>query len=228
MKQLRILRKKEIIVPSGNWSKAKDYFPEISIDQNTGTIRVTTFESEGHQQKGSLALLWISTQTEGNAAFVRGEVHYLNYKHYELSGPQKFCFAIFEDDSGHIYIYRAPATSRWMAEKPENIHKRLRKLGIGIEEPAIQQGDFLLKKVDRNRPTQEEFKHETMGAGHHKFVAPVLYCDKDGKRFYWVQEPVLLVHQAVDGIQHPDVIVEPGVYVVGMTATSLQHENLRD
>jgi hypothetical protein len=72
------------------------------------------------------------------------------------------------------------------------------------------------------------FKHETMGAGHHKFAAPVLYADGAGGRQYRVTETVLLRHEAVDGIQHPDVLVEPGVYVVGTTASGLRHSNKRD
>lgn len=227
-KKLRVIKKSETVTPSGNWNTAKDFFPTIEVNQTTGTVKVTSFDSVGLQKKASVETEWIESKTSGNSTFIRGEVSCKNWQNYKCSGSQKFCYAIFEGDSGHIYVHRAPATKGWMNEKPENIRKRLRKLGIGVEKVAVQQGDFLLKHANGDAPSDEEFKHETMGAGHHKFVAPVLYCDKAGKRFYLLKEPVLLVHEAVDGIQHPDQTVMTGKYVVGTTANSLGHSNKRD
>jgi hypothetical protein len=228
MKKLRVLKKVETCEPGDNWTVAKDWFPEIDINQETGTIRVTSYETSGYQKKASITTEWVKATTKGDATFVRGEVYCKNFARYKCTGSQQFCFAIFVGDSGHIYTHRAPATKGWMNEKPENIRKRLRKLGIGVEKPAVQQGDFLLKKANGDAPGAEEFVHESMGAGHHKFTAPVLYCDKGGKRFYKLAESTMLYHHAVDGIRHPDVLVKPGVYIVGTTATSLPHSNYRD
>lgn len=228
-KQIRVKKTVAEAEPYGNWNTAKDFFPHIEINQKTGYIKVECYENSGYQKKASVDLDWITIDTKGNSSFIRGEVSCKNWSNYKCSGSQKFCFAIFEGDSGHIYTHRAPATKGWMSAKPEEIRKRLRKIGIGVEKVAVQQGDFLLKFANGNAPADDEFKHETKGSGHHKFVSPILYCDKDGKRFYYVKdEPTLLAHKAVDGIQHPDQIVEPGKYVVGTTANSLRHSNLRD
>jgi hypothetical protein len=123
MKQLRVLRKEKIVKDMGDWSTAKNYFPKITVNQETGSVYVTTFRSGGYQTKGSVSTLWIETQTKGNAAFIRGEVLYQNYKHCECSGRKAFCFAVFESDSGHIYLHHAPATKRWMNAKPTEIRK---------------------------------------------------------------------------------------------------------
>lgn len=227
MKQLRVLKRQESCSPTGNWNTAKDWFPTIEVNQETGTVKVTSFHSTGFQEKASIETDEITVNTRGNSSFVRGQVTCKNWRNWECSGSQKFVFAIFQGDSGHIYVHRAPATKGWLNAKPEEIRKRLRKLGIGAEN-VIQQGDFLLKPANGNAPLDGEFKHETMGAGHHKFVAPVLYADKEGKRYYKLIEPVLLVHHATDNIQHPDVEVPAGVYQVGTTANSLGHSNKRD
>lgn len=224
MKQLRVYKHRTEIAPARNWSTAKDFFPEVEINQETGSIHVQVFNSSGHQKKASITTTWIKSDTKGNLCFLRGEVSCKNWKHWECSGSQKFCFAIFEGDSGHIYIHRAPASKGWMNAKPEEIKSRLRKLGIGAAN-VLQQGDFLLKPVN---DTGLDFAHETMGSGHHKFVAPVLYCDENGKRYYKVEEETKIIHHAVDDIQHPDLVVPIGVYVVGTTTTSLDHYNKRD
>jgi len=214
----------------GNWSVAKDFFPHIEVNQKTGYIKVECYENSGYQKKATVTLDSITVDTKENCTFIRGEVTCKNWVNYKCSKAQKFCFAIFEGDSGHIYTHRAPATKGWMNAKPSEIKKRLRKLGIGVEKVAVQQGDFLLKYASKETcPEDVEFKHETKGSGHHKFVSPILYADKNGQRFYFVKdEPTLLAHKAIDGIQHPDQIVEPGKYVVGTTANSLKHSNLRD
>lgn len=224
MKQLRVRTKATQITPYGNWNTAKNFFPEITVNQNSGTISVETFYSEGHQKKASVSLEWITVDTKKNASLVRGEVSVQNWKNYQCSGSQKFCYAIFEGDSSHIYVHRAPASKGWMNAKPQDIKRRLRKLGIGADKEVIQQGDFLLKPVKHDG----DFKHETQGAGHHKFVAPVLYTDSDGKRYYKLNEPVVLVHHATDGIQHPDVVIPTGIYQVGTTTSSLSHNNFAD
>lgn len=230
-KQIRVRTKTAAAEISGNWSVAKDFFPHIEVNQKTGYVKVECYETNGYQPKASVSLNWIKVDTKLNSTFIRGEVSCRNFKHGKVSGSQQFCYAIFEGDSGHIYTHRAPATKGWMNAKPQEIRKRLRKLGVGVEKVAVQQGDFLLKSAFNvpNVPADSEFEHETMGSGNHKFLSPILYAYKDGKRFYYVKdEPVMLVHTAVDGIKHPDQIVEPGKYVVGTTANSLRHSNYKD
>jgi hypothetical protein len=67
-----------------------------------------------------------------------------------------------------------------------------------------------------------------MGAGHHKFEIPVLYATGKHGRQYKITEPVRLIHEAIDDIKHPDVIIPVGVYIVGTTSESLKHSNKRD
>jgi len=229
MKQLRVIKKSADAGGGGNWSTAKNFFPHVDVDQNTGTVRVTVYDNSGFQKKVSVETKWIKIDTKKDSSFIRGEVEIGNWVNRKLSGCQKFCFAIFQGDSGHIYTHRAPATKGWMNAKPQEIRKRLRKLGVGVDEVAYQQGDFLLKKANGGALPDDMFKHESMGAGHHKFDAPVLYSnDSTGKRQYWVTERVILIHMATDGIQHPTLTIEPGKYIVGTTASSLRHDNLRD
>lgn len=45
---------------------------------------------------------------------------------------------------------------------------------------------------------------------------------------YLVKEAVTLTHEAVGGIQHPTIIIQPGKYHVGTTVSSLYHINFRD
>lgn len=227
--KLRVLKKSVAVTPGGNWNTAKHWFPEIDVNQETGTVRVTYFYTVGHQKKASIETEWIKIDTKGNSSFVRGEVDCRNWQNGKCSGSQQFCFAIFQGDSGHIYTHRAPATKGWMNAKPEEIRKRLRRLGVGVNEVAYQQGDFLLKKANGLALPDDDFKHESTGAGHHNFDVPVLYAvDEKGRRQYWVKEAVTLTHRAVDGIQHPTVTVEPGKYIVGSTTDSLFHRNKRD
>lgn len=228
MINLRVLKKKEVVAPAGNWNTAKDWFPEINVNQETGTVKVTYFESYGYQDKASVETEELTIDTKGDSSFIRGNVSCKNWINYKCSGSQNFCFAVFQGDSGHIYIHRAPATKGWMNAKPQEIKKRLRKLGVGIEEVAYQQGDFLLKKANSTALNDNEFVHETMGAGHHVFDVPVLYAFDGKHRQYWIKETVMLIHEAVDGIQHPTVEIKPGKYIVGTTANSLRHRNKRD
>jgi len=231
MKTLSFKEFSEKVAPSGNWNTAKDFFPTIDVNQETGKVEISTFYTVGHQDRASVDTeeCTVSLSSDNKAMYIRGEVSCKNWRNYQLSGSQKFCFAVFVGDSGHIYTHRAPATKGWLEGDPNKILARLRKLGIGVENPAYQQGDFLLKNANGNSYPDSEFLHETMGAGHHKFVAPVLYADGPSGRQYLIKdEPVLLVHHATDGIQHPDVLVQPGKYVVGTTASQLEHSNKRD
>ncbi len=214
--------------PRGNWNTAKDWFPTIEIDQATRRVDVTRYESSGYQKKASVETESIETEMneKGDSLYVRGSVDVRNWSHGECSGSQNFCFAIFVGDSGHIYTHRAPASAGWMEGDPENIRKRLRKLGIGATENVVQQGDFLLKPANGNACADDDFAHETKGAGHHNFEMPVLYAFDGKNRQYKITEPTRLIHTAVDGIQHPTVIIPVGIWVVGATASSLNHVNV--
>lgn len=219
------------IKPSGNWNTAKDWFPIIRVDQEKRHITIETHETSGYQEKASVTTesCKVDLSKDQKSMFVRGSVSCRNWRNSKCSGEQSFCFAIFVGDTDHIYIHRAPATKGWMEADPSSITGRLRKLGIGVEKVAYQQGDFLLKVANGSSYDNEMFLHETMGSGHHKFVAPILYADGPKGRQYWVKdEPVLLVHHATDGIQHPDQVVQPGKYIVGTTASQLAHRNKRD
>lgn len=222
----------ETVTPDGNWNTAKNWLPKIDVDQANMRIDVTYYETRGYQKKAAVDTVDIDwdMSTDGDAVYIRGEVECRNWQNYKCSGSQKFCFAIFIGDSGHIYVHRAPATKGWMSGNPNDIRKRLRKLGIGSDIDVIQQGDFLLKLANSKAEPDENFRHETMGAGHHSFECPVLYCygEKSGSRQYKIIEPTRLIHTATYGIKHPDIIVQPGVYIVGTTANSLQHNNMRD
>jgi hypothetical protein len=211
--------------PSGNWNVARDWFPTIEVYQDSKHISVTTFDSSGFQDKATVETEWINfdRSEDGSQVFVRGSVFVKNWINRKCSGSQKFCFAIFVGDSGHIYTHRAPATKGWMTCKPDLIRKRLRKLGIGAVN-VIQQGDFLLKPANGNAHDDSDFAHERMGSGHHNFEFPVLYH----RGQYWITEPTTLIHTAVDGIQHPDIVVPPGKWVIGTTANQLAHGNARD
>ncbi|MBN2385136.1 hypothetical protein JXQ70_19860 [bacterium] len=224
MKNLSVKYQTEVVSPGGNWNGPGDWLPRINVDQETGQITVTRFESRGYEKKASVETTEISDTTEGNVSLIRGEVQVKNWKNPKCSGSQKFVFAVFEGDSGHIYIHRAPATKGWLECTPKSVLKRLRKLGIGADKGVIQQGDFLLKPAGANAYPDEDFAHERMGAGHHNFELPQLYH----RGQFWVKEPTKLIHTAVDGIQHPDVIVPPGKYIVGTTAVQLNHSNKRD
>ena len=225
MKITAVNTKTTEIKSAGNWWGPKDIFPAIEVDQATGTVTVEFFDvADSKRAWGKTHEHTEDLSADGTALFVRGMTGVKNVKHPECGGRQQFCYAIFEGDSGHIYVHRAVASKGWMAASPAEIRKRLRKLGIGADAGVVQQGDFLLKPANGSSLPDEEFKHEYMGSGHHKFELPVL---RSGGQI-WVQEPTNLVHHAVDGIQHPTVTVQPGKYIVGTTAPSLEHSNKRD
>lgn len=210
----------------GKRDTANDWFPRITVDQQTKSIKIEVFNSYGYQKNCSISTEIDTPEYSADklACFVRGEVEAKNWHDWRNSKTQSFCFAIFQGDSGHIYIHRAPATKGWMNESPDNILKRLRKLGIGASEKVFQQGDFLLKPANGNAYSDSEFAHEKMGSGHHNFELPQLYH----RGQFWIKEATTLIHTAIDGIQHPDILVPPGKYIVGTTASQLRHGNARD
>lgn len=218
------------IANPGNWDGAKDWFPTIEVDQDTAVVTITTFETTGHQPRATVQTeeCIVRISDDGQAALITGSVYVKNWKHWESTGTQAFVFAVFVGDSGHIYVHRAPATKAWRELDPAKITKRLRKLGIGADAGVLQQGDFLLKPANGNSLPDEEFKHEFMGAGHHTFEVPVLRAWSPAGTQILLTEPVILHHTAVDGIQHPDVTVPAGKWIIGTTAASLRHSNARD
>lgn len=216
----------------GNWNTAKDFFPTVEIEQNgkNSVITVTTQHSTGYQKKatGETESIEIKQNESEDAVLITGTASCKNWKNYKCSGEQKFCYCVFVGDSGHVYVHRAPATKGWINCNPEDILKRLRKLGIGADTNVLQQGDFLLKQAKGNALADDEFKHEYMGSGHHKFELPVLRAWSEQGTQIFVKETTIVHHEAVDGIQHPDLTVEPGKYIIGTTANSLRHNNKRD
>jgi len=219
--------------PSGNWNGPKDWFPRVTINQETGDVTITRFYTSGHQKKATVSsFVAVYQSPDGQALGIIADVSVKNWINYKTSGDQSCVFIIFRGDSGHFYTHRPPATESWkdVARRADlaEITKRLRKLGIGANAGVVQQGDFLLKPANGNAYGVDAFKHETMGAGHHKFAAPVLYSDGASGRQYRITEPILLQHEAVDGIKHPDVTVPVGIWTVGTTAASLPHHNQRD
>ncbi|OYT14914.1 MAG: hypothetical protein B7C24_15765 [Bacteroidetes bacterium 4572_77] len=223
---LKVREWNEDVQPTGKWATAKDYFPEIDVGQESRVVHITTFNSTGFQKRATVETEWIDIAISNahDALYIRGSVYVKNWVNYKCSGSQNFCFAVFVGDSDHVYTHRAPATKGWMDGDPNSIRKRLRKLGIGATKGVYQQGDFLLKPANRSGFPDSDFAHERMGSGHHNFEVPVLYH----RGQFFITEPTTLIHTAVDGIQHPDIIVSPGKYIVGTTANQLTHGNARD
>ena len=219
----------------GNWSSAKDWFPEIGIDQELSIVTVTVFDMPPYTKKcprstGRTVTSCVSMAPMRQSLYIRGTAECRNYTNPKCSGTQDFCFAVFRGDSGYIYVHRAPATKGWLQADPADILVRLRKLGIGCAYP-LQQGDFLLKPAGRHELPAGEFKHEWNPAGHHKPTEPVLskYVPDVG-RIIFIPDgaEVTFIHHAVDGIQHPDLRVPPGQWIVGTTASSLVHPGVDD
>lgn len=229
---MNIVQKRNDFNATGNWNTAKDFFPTIEIEQNgkKSTVTITTQHSLGYQKKatGETESIEIKENKNGDSVLITGNASCKNWARYKCSGEQKYCYCIFVGDSNHVYVHRAPATKGWLNCDPEHIRKRLRKLGIGAEKGVIQQGDFLLKPANGNELADDEFKHEYMGSGHHKFDVPVLRAWSDQGTQIMITEPVVLKHEAVDNIKHPDVTVPVGKYIIGTTANSLRHDNKRD
>lgn len=233
MKTLTYKNVNTCIQPSGNWNTAKDWFPRITVDQEKCIVEIESFYTSGRQDKASIDTdeITVKLSDDQTQMLVVGSVECKNWKNYKCSGSQSFVFAIFEGDSGHIYIHRAPATKGWKECNPNLIRKRLVKLGIGATTGVLQQGDFLLKPANGCSLPVEQFKHEWMSASHHKFDQPVLseYVSGIG-RFVFIPENclVMLHHEAVDGIQHPSIQVPSGQWIIGSTASQLSHTNKRD
>lgn len=224
---------KETVTPTGNWNSARDWFPTIEINQKKQHVLITTYETTGHQKKATVETTDIDTElsADGEQLLITGEVDCRNWQNYKTSGSQNFVFAVFVGDSGHIYVHRAPATKGWRNLNPDRIRKRLVKLGIGAEQNVIQQGDFLLKPANGASLPVDQFKHEWSSSSHHQFTEPVLseYVRHVGRIILIpVGHTVDLVHEAVDGIQHPTVTVPEGQWIIGSTANSLYHSNDRD
>ena len=212
--------------PHGNWSSAKDFFPIFDINQKESQIKMTIFSTSGHQKKASISTdaPEIKISDDKTQALVIAKVSCKNWVNWQGSGDKIAVFAIFVGDSDHIYIHRASATKGWLNLNPNNIRKRLVKLGIGATQGVLQQGDFLLKPANGSSFPDDKFLHEKMGSGHHNFELPQLFFDGQ----FWIKEEVRLIHKAIDGIQHPIIIVPPGKYIVGTTASQLRHANKRD
>lgn len=233
MKTLKIKIKQTSINPSGNWNVAKNWFPTIEINQETGKINIETFYTEGMQKRASITTTTYRNKfsKEKDQLLISGEVYCRNWVHGKLSGTQIYVFAIFVGDSGHIYIHRAPATKGWLNCNANNIKNRLVKLGIGAISGVLQQGDFLLKPANGNSQPIDIFKHEWNTSSHHRFDQPVLseYIQKIGRIIYIPDgKTVELHHEAVDGIQHPTITVPAGQWIIGSTASQLSHLNKRD
>jgi len=212
----------------GSWATAKDLFPKIEVEQRWKTkveIKITYFNISNYElgQWGETHEHEEVCNRENTVLRITGMCGLRNDCH-GTGGRQKFCFFVFLGDSGHWYIHRSVASKGWLECPPENLLKRLRKLGIGADKNVIQQGDFLLKPANGKALADENFKHEYMGSGHHRFELPVLRVGGQ----IWVQEPTMLKHHAVDGIQHPDILVPVGKYIVGTTSMGLEHTNQRD
>ncbi len=232
-KKLSVEVKETSVNPGGNWNTAKDNFPTININQKTGKITVESFYTEGRQKKASIetTMYQVKISKDKSQVLISGEVDCRNWINYKTSGTQSFVFACFVGDSGHIYVHRAPATKGWLNCNPETIRKRLVKLGIGAVKNVLQQGDFLLKDANGNSHPIDFFKHEWSSSSHHKFDQPVLseYVSGVGRIVYIPEgKSVELHHEAVDGIQHPTIIVPAGQWIIGSTANSLSHSNRRD
>lgn len=224
-KRIRVKILHEEIEELGNWAGPKDLFPGIEINQKTAYVKITYF-SINNKKRGQFGLTHEHEEVksqDGQVLRITGLTGLRNDRRH-TGGRQKFCFFVFRGDSGHLYTHRAVASKGWLTCDPDKLLKRLKKLGIGASENVIQQGDFLLKPANGNAYPDADFAHEKMGSGHHNFELPQLYC----RGQFWVQNPTLLLHTAVDGIQHPDVTVPPGKYIVGTTATQLDHNNFRD
>jgi hypothetical protein len=217
----------------GNWTTTNDCLPIIEVDQETHEVTISLAGTTGYQKKACVdsSLDRVAMSPECDQLLIVGEVVVKNWVHWQCSKTQKFVFALFVGDSGHIYTHRAPATKGWRELDPSKIRKRLVKLGVGSTSGVIQQGDFLLKPANGFSLPVEDFRHEWESASHHKFSEPVLseYVPRVGRVIYIpAGRTVELHHEAVDGIQHPMQVVPEGQWVIGSTASQLRHSNARD
>jgi hypothetical protein len=211
----------------GNWAGPRDLFPTIQIDQATGEICVT-LHSVYDSRRGQYGRTHEHTERlspDGQAARITGLCGLRNDRRH-AGGRQRYCFFAFVGDSGHIYLHRATASSGWLECPPEKILARLRKLGIGRESVAAQQGDLLFWAANGTSYPADEFRHEVARIGHHEFAAPVLFADGARGRQYKVAAPgMLLTHRPAAGAVHPAVTLPEGVYYCGTTSPSLSGGN---
>ena len=230
MKTLTLNVQEQEIESLGNWATAKDLFPIIEVEQKTTVVNITIL-SIANRKRGQWGKTHeFNTELSSDKQVVRitGMTGLRNDRR-QTGGRQKFCFFVFLGDSGHYYTHRSVASKGWSECEPDKLLSKLRRAGLGkSDKNVIQQGDFLLYPANGNSYDDEEFKHETTGAGHHNFEMPVLFATGDRGRQYKLTEPTLLIHTAVDGIQHPSVLIPSGVYSVGATKESLAHSNKRD
>jgi hypothetical protein len=213
----------------GTYAGPRELFPTIQVDQATAVVTVTHLSVDNGKrgQWGKTHEHAEVVSADGQSVRISGLCGLRNDRR-NTGGRQKFCFFVFRGDSGHLYTHRAVASKGWLECPPDKLLARLRKLGIGADRGVVQQGDFLLKPSNGNGYAVDQFAHETMGAGHHRFACPVLYADGEHGRQYLLREPVLLQHEAVDGIKHPDVSVPGGEYTVGTSCEGVRHDNKRD
>ena len=214
----------------GNWATAKDLFPNITVDQTTSEVSIEYY-SINNQRRGQWGLTHEHAEIlsqDGQVLRVTGMCGLRNDKR-RTGGRQQFCFFVFRGDSGHLYTHRATASKGWLECKPEKLLSRLRKVGMGHTDAGVlQQGDFLLRPANGAALPEEQFLHEMRGVGNHNFDVPVRYAYDGTHRQILLTEEVRLVHRALDGIQHPDVLVSPGCWIIGNTSVGLRHDNRRD
>lgn len=232
MDRITFVTKNGTLERVGNWDGPKELFPTIDVDQRTSVVTVTYWDVSNHDrgQWGKTHEHREALSPDGQVLRITGMTGLRNDRR-RTGGRQKFCFFVFRGDSGHLYTHRSVASEGWLTTPPEKLLGRLRKMGIGAEKGIVQQGDFLLKPANGHSQPVDTFAHEWMGAGHHKFSEPVLseYVSGVGRLVYIPEGKVVDVHhEAVDGIQHPTVTVPPGQWIVGTTAQSLHHDNMRD
>jgi hypothetical protein len=213
----------------GNWAGPKDLFPRIEVDQETAVVTITYLSicNKKRGQYGTTHEHVEELSADGQVLRITGMTGLRNDRR-RTGGRQKFCYFVFFGDTGHLYTHRATASKGWLTCQPDSLLKRLRKFGIGADKGVLQQGDYLLKPANGQAYPDAEFLHETMGSGHHKFETPVLYATGPRGRQYKITEPTRLLHEAVDGLQHPTIVVPVGTWIVGTTSNGLSHSNKRD
>ena len=230
MTKIKVVVNEDELDRVGNWDGPRALFPMIEVDQETATVKIT-YLGVSNRQRGQWGKTHWHQETlapDGQVLRITGMTGLRNDRRHRFGGRQSFVFFVFRGDSGHLYTHRAVASKLWMECPPETLLPRLRKLGIGANDGVVQQGDFLLKPARERAYDSKAFAHETMGAGHHKFAAPVLYADGEHGRQYLTSEPITLQHEATDGIRHPDVTVPVGTWIVGTASLGLSHDNGRD
>ncbi|MDI6782047.1 MAG: hypothetical protein QME49_08110 [bacterium] len=229
MEKITVIVKHDKFSKMGNWDGAKELFPTITVNQETAEVTVTYY-SVANSSRGQWGCTHEHTEEiseDGQTVRISGITGLRNDRR-QTGGRQNFCYFVFRGDTNHLYIHRASATKGWLTCPVNDIKKRLVKMGIGATTRVVQQGDFLLKPANGSAYEDSEFRHETTGAGHHRFEMPVLYATGEKGRQYNITEPTKLIHTATDGLQHPDVTVPVGIWIVGTTSNGLFHLGQKD